>query len=526
MLARIDLDNPPTPEDIQESLHQTEARHAQKPSVKIMKRVLGPVVLVLKDYYGVVDTLSQADPTPACVLWGVLKVAIDGLGRFIDLIDKIKAEVLSFSAQLRRLILYDELYGQSVDMQQLLFNSYKNVFRFWCRVDKECSRCGFNTLLRASTSFSIKKLQAIVDALKDDADEIDKIATILEGQYAGTERIEASIERKENRKDRDEGSAWRKQMQTDRIRSWLAGQSINESTLHRHRNNLDVDRHATGSQTCEWLFKDSQFQDWIKGTSSKPILWLFAGPGSGKSVLCSHAVEYARSLDHFQVQCLHFYEFDNQHTAIVTARNLAIQIFENYWALYQDIPEDVLTASQKSGADIINIFEFIRILVSKIPKIYIFIDGLDEECTAARWKEVSKIVEFVNLLAEFSPKTVRVWYSSQERPVIRQLLETCLVLNVKEQIRLAVDDHISLKVPGICNQEVDQDTRAWILSELKARADGNFLWASLMLKTIENEVSSFDEMERFIKEGLPKDLDAYYRRIIARYEKRERELTR
>lgn len=98
MLARIDLDNPPTPEDIQESLHQTEARHAQKPLVKIMKRVLGPVVLVLKDYYGVVDTLSQADPTPVCVLWGVLKVAIDGLGRFIDLIDKIKSEVLSFSA--------------------------------------------------------------------------------------------------------------------------------------------------------------------------------------------------------------------------------------------------------------------------------------------------------------------------------------------------------------------------------------------------------------------------------------------
>lgn len=144
-------------------------------------------------------------------------------------------------------------------MQQLLFNSYKNVFRFWCRVDKECSKCGFNTLLRASTSFSIKKLQAIVDDLKDDADEIDKVATILEGQYVGTERIEASIERKANRKDRDKGSAWRKQMQTDRIRSWLAGQSINESTSHRHRNNLDVDRYATGSQICEWLFKDMQF---------------------------------------------------------------------------------------------------------------------------------------------------------------------------------------------------------------------------------------------------------------------------
>ena len=526
MLARMDLNNPPTPEDIQESLHQIETRHAQKPSIKIMRRVLGPVIAVLKDYYGVLDTLSQADQTPGCVLWGVLKVAIDGLTRFIDLIDKIKAEVLSLSVQLRRLTWYEELYGQSVDMQELLFSSYKNVFRFWCRVDKECSRCGLNTLLRASTSFSIKKLQAIVDDLKKDADQIDKMAGILEGQYAGTERIEASLERYENRKERDEGSAWRKQMQSDRIRSWLGGQIINESTSHRHRNNLDINRHTTGSPTCEWLFKDSMFQDWIKGTSSKPILWLFAGPGSGKSVLCSHAVEYVRGLGEVQARCLHFYEFDNEHTAIVTARNLATQLFEQFWLLHQDVPDDLQITSQKSGADLINVFEIIRILVGKLPRVYIFLDGLDEECTMARWKEAIKIVEFVNLLAEISPKTVRVWYSSQDRPIIQQQLESHLLLNVKEQTRVAVDKYISLTVPGICNPEVDQNTRTWILSELKQRADGNFLWASLMLKTIENEVSSFDEMELFIKEGLPKDLDAYYRRIIARYEKRERELAR
>lgn len=526
MLARIDLNNPPTPEDIQESLHQIETKHAQKTSVRMMKRVLGPVVSVLKDYYGVLDTLSQADQTPGCVLWGLLKVAIDGLSRFIELIDKIKAEVLSLSAQLRRLTLYDELYGQSVDMQELLFSSYKNVFRFWCRVDKECSRCGLNTLLRASTSFSIKKLQAIVDDLKEDADQIEKVAAIVEGQFAGNERTEASLERRENKKERDEGSAWRRQMQSDRIRSWLGGQTIHESTLHRHRNNLDVNRHATGSPTCDWLFQDSQFQNWIHGTSSKPILWLFAGPGAGKSVLCSHAVEYVRNHDNAHAQCLHFYEFDNDHTALVTARNLATQLFERYWLQNQDVPDDLQSISQKSGADRINIFEFIRVLVGKLPKVYIFLDGLDEECTVARWKEAIKVVEFINLLVESSPKTVRVWYSSQDRPIIRHELESHLMLNVKKQFRVAVDEHISLKVPGICNPEVDQDTRTWILSELKQRADGNFLWASLMLKTIENEVSSFDEMEHFIKEGLPKDLDAYYRRIIARYEKKERELAR
>ena len=501
MLARVDLVHPPTPEDIQESLLQTEMKHAQKPSIKMMKRVLGPVVVVLKDYYGVFDSLSQADPTPACVLWGVLKIAIDGLSRCIDLIDKIKAEVLALSAQLRRLVLYDELYGQHLDMQVLLFNSYKNVFRFWCRIDKECSRCGFNSLLRASASFSINKLQAIVEDLKKDADQIEKVAAIIEGQYAGTDRREARLERQENKNERDESSTWRRQMQSDRIRAWLSGQTINEST-------------------------HSRLQHWIQGTPAKPILWLFAGPGSGKSVLCSHAFEYVRKLSDSQAQCLHFCEFDNQHTAIVTARNLATQLFECYWLLNQDIPEDLQSTSQKSSADLLNVFDFMRALVSKLPKVYIFLDGLDEECTVARWKEAIKIVDFLNLLVQSSPSTIRVWYSSQNRPIIREQLENHMVFNIKDQIRGAVDEYISLTVPGICNPEVDKETRAWILEELKSRADGSFLWASLMLKTIENEVSSFDEMERFIKEGLPKDLDAYYRRIFGRYETRERELAR
>ena len=526
MLARIDLNNPPTPEGIQESLREMESRHAQRPSVKIIRRILGPIVSVLKDYYGVFDTLSQADQTPGCVLWGVLKVAIDGLSRFIDLIDKIKAEVLSLSAQLRRFTLYERLYGQSPDMQELLFNSYKNVFRFWCRIDKECSRCGLNTLLRASTSFSTKKLQAIVDDLKGDADLIEKLAAIIEGQYARNERMEASLERHDNWKERDEGSTWRKQMQSDRIRNWLGGQAIHESTLYRHRNNLDIPRHPIESSTCEWLSDESQFQQWVQGTSSNPILWLPAGPGSGKSVLCSHAVEYVKNLSEVHAECLHFYEFDNEHTGMVTARNLATQLFEQYWLSNQDVPEELQKASQKSAADLVNVFDFIRVVVDRLPKVYIFLDGLDEECTVARWGEAIKIIGFVNALAENSPKTIRVWYSSQDRPFIREQLEKHVVLNVKEQIKVAVNKHISLRVPGLCNPEVDQETKTWILDELKQRADGSFLWASLMLKTIENEVSSFDEMELFIKEGLPKDLDAYYRRIIARYEKRERELAR
>jgi len=525
VLSRLDLNNPPTPESIQESMSQMEVRNSHKPSVRIMKRVLGPVIMAMKDYYSVLDTLTQADPTPGMIIWGALKIVIDGLGRFIDLFDSIKAELMSLTTQLRRMTLYEDLYGGSNDMQDYLFKSYINVFRFWCRVDKECNRCSLSTLLRASTSFSLKELQGIVQDLKQNADETDKLGHIIEGQYAGVEREEAGFERRENKKERDEGSNWRKQMQSDRIVSWLGGQAFNESTLTRHQNNLNV---VSAGATCDWLFEENIFQEWVDGTSIKPIIWLFAGPGSGKSVLCSHACQYVENLglEAKVAVALHFYAFDDQKPAVVTARGLAAQLFSQYWCLHKDIPEDVQDASQKSAASLSNVLDFIRILVSRLPKVFIFFDGMDEECNTARWVEALKMTDFFISLAETFPHTMRLWYSTQDTFLVRKKLESFPVLNIKDRIAGAVDEYIASKVPGLDNVEVGQETREWILTELQGRAEGNFLWASLMLKTIENEVSSFDEMEQFIKEGLPKDLDQYYRQLFSRYETRERELAR
>lgn len=59
ILSRIDINNPPTPESIQGSMEAIEMKNANKPSMKMMKKVLSPVIRVLKDYYGVVDTLGS-----------------------------------------------------------------------------------------------------------------------------------------------------------------------------------------------------------------------------------------------------------------------------------------------------------------------------------------------------------------------------------------------------------------------------------------------------------------------------------
>ena len=382
---------------------------------------------------------------------------------------------------------------------------------------------GLNALLRASTSFSTKKLAAIIKSLQDNADQVAKLALIIEGQYASQARHEAELERSDNKRERDEGSVWRKQMQSDRVRAWLGSDMVNESNLRRHENNLNISK---ANRSCDWLLSDSLFQQWADEPSTRPVIWLCAGPGSGKSVLCSFAADYIQRQKGSVAIAIHFYEFDNQRTALLTAQILAIQLFEQYWVRHRDIPEDLLNVSQKSKASLTSIMDFIRLIVPKLPSVYLFLDGIDEECGQIRWNDAVRILDDVLRLVKDNPACVRIWCSSQDTISIRKYLQAFPTLDVRDKIKTAVDEYISSTVPGIDNPDVDRDTRSWILSSLKTRANGSFLWASLMVRTIEDGVSSLDDLECLVEEGLPQDVDEYYRRMFARYEARERALAR
>lgn len=75
-------------------------------------------------------------------------------------------------------------------------------------------------MLRATTSFSTKKLQTIIDDLTSEVDNIDKLTPIVEGRKARgeredseRERIEARIDREESRIERKENAEFRQTSQ-------------------------------------------------------------------------------------------------------------------------------------------------------------------------------------------------------------------------------------------------------------------------------------------------------------------------
>ena len=108
------------------------------------------------------DLAASAQPLPLSIIWGGLKIIIEvrnivGIelnfhlysqiaGRRKEAFDLMSKELRALLDQLFVINDYEGLYGDSDEMQTLIFRSYKNIIRFWHRVYKECSTTSMFTL--------------------------------------------------------------------------------------------------------------------------------------------------------------------------------------------------------------------------------------------------------------------------------------------------------------------------------------------------------------------------------------------
>ncbi|KAI3611445.1 nacht and ankyrin domain protein [Moniliophthora roreri] len=528
IVACASLGSSATPEAINEAIQRAEEK---KTSKRAIKNIMSPVINALKDYAGIIDLLASAGPMPTAIIWGALKVVIEGAQRYLSLFDTIKSELRSLASETQRITEYEYLYGESERMQMLFYNSYINMLRFWSKVDRECDRCYFSSICRAATSFSTKKLNEIIQDIKDDADDIEETATLVEARLAKGEREEAKNERREAAGERLKAQAerraaekWRAEQKADQqvdryrqISEWLRSKYSNESNFNRHQANQV--RWLPG--TCDWLHQHHYYGAWVDGSLKPPVMWIRAPPGYGKSVLCSFAVRSVQDNNPKAAVAYHFCQFDQPYTATEVLRLLGDQLFEAFWKGTEQVDEEMYLLTQRSACSLDHIKRLLDALTKKLPLVFIFVDGLDEEQEYQRWSEISIVIDYLNQLTTEHPDTVRVWYSSQPRTYITEKLTASHVVDIQVHAGPDVTLFLSRAIP-----EVDElgDGGNELIDALVDRADGNFLWASLMIKALREEVNTLREMRKFIQNGLPTELDGYYQRIFDRIEKPQRGL--
>ncbi|PYH94744.1 hypothetical protein BO71DRAFT_224781 [Aspergillus ellipticus CBS 707.79] len=519
---------PLTGDVIKKDIIQLERQADDRTAARTARKILAPVVQVLNAYSGLVDTLVSADPMPTAIIWGCLRAVIDCSQRFLELYDKISDQIKTLSTHLVVLTEYEELFDRSATMRELLQASYIDIIRFWRRVDKECNRCVASRALRAMTKFSTDKIDGIVASIGNTADSMSRLVPAVQERVDRGERENAAEERRLAGIAREEQAAFfkmcaeemkrrreeRKLQRQEEVRKWLRDGTLplNGSNF-RHRDNK---REQRSPDTCGWLLEHEAMKEWMDRNSPASQLWVKASPGAGKSVLTAYAVDRIKEVSSEQSAVIYqYFTFDEEFPALLVYRCLAEQLANQLGKQTGDMPKEIHQFTQEGAttANVEDVKQLIRMLVGEMTVTYVFLDGLDEECeTESRRKEVCKVVEFFGELGRETPSRLRCWFSSQHRTCLDPLLKSLPSMEVTKDLNsYDIERYLSRKITALGNLELDAGYISLILGDLREKADGCFLWASLMLDSVSDAVT-LQMIQQLIEDGLPENYERYYQR--------------
>jgi hypothetical protein len=136
------------------------------------------------------------------------------------------------------------------------------------------------------------------------------------------------------------------------------------------------------------------------------------------------------------------------------------------------------------------------------------------------------VTYLIGLASDF-PKKVRLWCSSQIHPCICEILKDFPTLDLKGRTEQDLDLFFTTALSQLDAIETSDEEKAKMLEDLRKKAGGSFLWASLMKNDLEAEMNSLSEMKEFICHGLPQDLNGengYYARVFKRIDEPQRRL--
>lgn len=265
--------------------------------------------------------------------------------------------------------------------------------------------------------------------------------------------------------------------------------------------------------TCEGLMRAPEFGKWLDSELRCPqLLWTHAPPGSGKTYQTSFVID---TLLERNAKCVYwFFEYRDARKRSLRnmLRSVAYQI-----AAHDPTYRKTLLDMQRTGTQVINgdaHAVWRNILGSKLARcqsrIYLVVDALDEADSART------LIELFSGLGNIQ-MSIQIMIMSRPLSSIRNSMlrlhkkapnvifnEMALTDNLND-IRLAVTDEMD-EFPG--DEEFKQD----IIKEIVSRSEGNFLWASLVLKRI-LQCHRQEDVKRVLH-STPDGMDQLYERMV------------
>ncbi|KAF8998717.1 hypothetical protein BDQ17DRAFT_1328707 [Cyathus striatus] len=307
----------------------------------------------------------------------------------------------------------------------------------------------------------------------------------------------------------------------DRLASFVSDKNDSRAKYENHLRNRE-------QQTGDWLLVDKNFVNWTLDSSQFQILWVHGQPGSGKSVLCSHAIDNIRQ-DQSNVLSYYFCGAEQEYRPDEVLGLLAYQLLSK--KIVDLIPSNILSLPPLRTKETWVLKSLIKAIVEGSSRVYFFIDGLDEELegrSTTFWRnDFIEVLQFMVHLTQVFPATVRIWFSSQNRTDVRSLLQgnaQFRELDITPFSEIDIKMYLAKAVEKIHGASRIGHTN--ILHELQNRAKCSFIWAKLMMLELEKGSTSVSSMASLLEKGFPKSLDTYYQRIFNHMEEQLRPIAR
>lgn len=282
--------------------------------------------------------------------------------------------------------------------------------------------------------------------------------------------------------------------------------------------------------TLEWVWDKNSlaFAQWLR--SGQGVYWITGRPGSGKSTLMKYLVKNDERLKAQLGESLFIIKYFFDFRASSTAKSIEGLLRSLIWQLLRSCKasfESVISVYQ----DMKSFHSYIawtrpvlELLISNLvdsfkdTKILVFIDGLDE----FGGSDVD-IAAFLDDLARRGSAHMRFCLASRPYPDFAFQFADCLRLRLHEQTSDDIDIYLQERLSTLRDMS-DLDV-PYLVTTIRARAEGVFLWVKLVCEEIQIGWRRFDTFSELLRriDQMPTDLKDLYRRIFDNLSEGERE---
>ncbi|KAJ5901856.1 G-protein beta WD- 40 repeats containing protein [Penicillium taxi] len=309
------------------------------------------------------------------------------------------------------------------------------------------------------------------------------------------------------------------QTNEDIDRIWLHNLRCPDSLAVKNRLKETKDKLVL--QSFQWMLHNPEYLNWRDG-KDVCLLWIKGGAGKGKTMMSIGLIEeLSRTRDESTVVAYSFCQ--NADNALNTLesiiKGLILQLISRQPGLKESLRSRWDTSHNRFTEDMnswINLWNVLMDMLDRCncSKIFLIVDALDE-CQDNGMADF-----FKRLVRNGLDRQAKIKWLLTSRPldnaeralfVSDEKVQVSLDLNSK-YVSQAVEAYISHKVDELSHlYRYKKPLRTELEAELSLKAEGTFLWVSLVCKTLESV--SQDEVLTTLR-NLPPGLHPFYDRIL------------